>query len=303
MKSAITNTRAAEDGVESLGRLDYFSGLFDLSYRLGPLNVSQSLDESEFIKLLNDRKGAEASLNGLLPLMPIVPPVSEILREWVDEWLDAGRDSNGVESPAERHFNNEGKVSSVVFEYSKRNRISLLGTSNTIELWFSRYETINGRPRFLGVRNEDIAREKLVFFLLSELRFKLAKCRRDGCGKYFALKHWKRTYKRGTLCPDCQRTRSQESARKATAEDRIEAGWKLCHLAAKKFAKQVQRSPDWHKEAPLRASLLKYLNAQIERVDVLRAVYWRGPRKGITGKWLSRASNWKVIEAIVKGEI
>jgi hypothetical protein len=272
-------------------------------HRLGPLNLIQRLDEREFITLLNDRKSTNAPLDGVLPRMAIVLPVSEILREWVDEWIDTGRDPNGAESPAERHFNDDSKVSSVVYDYSKRNRISLLGISNTIELWFSPYETHNGRPRILGVRNEDIAREKLVFFLLSEFRFKLAKCRRDGCGKYFALKHWKRTYKRGTLCSECQRTRSQESASKATSEERIQAGWMLCQLAAKRFSKQIQKSPDWHKEAPLRASLLKYLNTRIERVDLLRAVYLSGPRRGITGKWLSRASNWKAIESIVKGEI
>jgi hypothetical protein len=308
MYSTINNPNVIEDEPhesEALGIL-YGFGNFSLGphHQLGPLKVSQRLDEWEFIELLNNREDTDKPLNGLLPRMSLaVPPISEILREWVDEWLDSGRTLDGVERPVGRQFREDGRIRLVVFEYSKRNRISLLGTSEGLKLWFDPYGERKGRPFILGVRNEDIAREKLVFFLLSDLRFKLAKCRQDGCGKYFALKHWKRTYKRGTFCSDCQRARSQESALKATAGDRTDAGWMLCHLAAKKFARQIEKSPDWHKSPPLRASVLKYLNARIERVNLLKAVYLSGPRQGITGKWLSRASNWKAIESIAKGEI
>jgi hypothetical protein len=308
MYSTIKNQAPAENETESPLGLEALYGFLRLPlgplHRLGPLNVGEWLDEGQFIELLNDRKATDRALGGLLPLMGIdVPPVSEILREWVDEWLESGRTPEGVEQPAARQFKEGDKIRLVVFEYSKRNRISLLGTSDGLKLVFDCYEENNGRPRFLGVRNEDIAREKLVFFLLSELRFKLAKCRKEDCGKYFALKHWKRTYKRGTFCSDCQRLRSLESAVKATSGDRIEAELMLCSLAAKRFSKQILRNPNWVKDGRLREGLVQYLNARIDHVDCLRAVYLSGPRNGVTGKWLSRAKNWKAIESIAKGEI
>src|SRR6185437_16732956 len=304
VRSAINNPDRNKGKSVSWDRLSVLSGMLlggmglGPYHRLGPLNLTQHLDEGEFIQLLNDRRKTNAANSGLLPLMPVFPSVPEIIREWIDEWLYSGRDPGGVEKSAERHFTEGSKASLAAYEYSKRNRIGLLGISGSLEVWFSPYETDNGRPRLLGVRNEDIAREKLVFFLLSEFRFKLAKCRKEGCGKYFALKHWKRTYKRGTVCADCQRIRSQESAAKATSGDRIQAEWMLSRLAAKKFSKQILRNPNWVNDRHLRESLVKYLNTQIERVDLLRAVYLSGPRNGITGKWLSRAKNWKSIEMI-----
>lgn len=278
---------------------------FGTHHRLGPLNTIQQLDEWRFLDLLNEPQASPNPVPSmsLFPQFLSPPRVSAILREWVDEWIDSARDSDGVEKPAERKFREDGKIEQVVYDYSQRNRICLFAKSQGLELWFKRYEVTDGRPRLLGVRNEDIARENLVFLLLSDLRFKLAKCRRDGCGKYFALNHWKRTYKRGTFCSECQRARSQESAVRATAGERNEAEWMLSRLAARKFAKRIAANPNWHQDANLRTALVKYLNARIERVDLLRSVYKSGNRNGITTKWLSHAKNWNAIQMFVKGEI
>lgn len=90
---------------------------------------------------------------------------------------------------------------------------------------------------------------------------------------------------------------------KATSGDRIEAEWMLSELAAKRFSKRILGNPNWVKDGHLREGVVKYLNGRIERVDLLRSVYLSGPRNGITGKWLSRAKNWKAIEMIAKGGV
>jgi hypothetical protein len=187
-------------------------------------------------------------------------------------------------------------ASLAAYEYSTRGRIHLIGIENSLEVSFDEYEKSNRKPRLLfGPRSEDISREKLVFFLLSDLRFKLAKCRKDGCGRYFVLKHWNRHYKLGTLCDTHQRSRSLESAVKATADSRRNAAKALHGLAAEKFANQITAAPNWPIDAKLKEKVVLYLNDEIHRSDSLKAVY----RDGITGKWLARSENWKamVLEA------
>jgi hypothetical protein len=229
-----------------------------------------------------------------------LPSTPEVLRGWIDEWLDSGRGKDGVEDPRDRNFKQAEGVALAAYEFSKRGKILLLTDSNGLAPWISKYESeLTGTLRpLLGVRNEDYAREQLVFFLLSDLRFKLAKCRKEGCGTYFLLKHWNRQYKRGTLCDSCKRSRSKESAIKATAEVRDHAKAQLHDFAAKKFAKQILRTPDWHKQKALKNAISKFLCAKIERSELLRTVY----KSGVTGKWVSRSENWNAIDTAAKGE-
>jgi hypothetical protein len=74
-----------------------------------------------------------------------------------------------------------------------------------------------GRPKQTA---QDAADRLFALFCLSGWRRKLAKCKRADCSRYFELKHWNRTYERGTFCPECTRIRSLESALESTKRKR-----------------------------------------------------------------------------------
>jgi len=280
------------------------SGLYGHTAPLAPLHLTQSLDIDKFLALLNRRDPPRLPPQkpGDIPRMSYTPPPStpEVLRGWIDEWLDSGKGKDGVEDPRDRRFKQTEGVALAAYEFSERGKIRLLTGSDGLAPWISTYE---GEPTgalrpLLGPRNEDYAREQLVFFLLSDLRFKLAKCRKENCGTYYLLKHWNRQYKRGTLCDFCKRSRSEESAIKATAEVRDHAKTQLHDFAAKKFAKQILSTPDWHRQKALKNAISKFLSAKIERSESLRTVY----KSGVTGKWVSRSENWNAIDTAAKGE-
>jgi hypothetical protein len=288
--------------LDSSGML--YGGLYSPAAPLDSLNLIQSLDIDKFLALLNrrdpPRKPLPPQKPGDIPRMDYTPrpTTQELLRGWVDEWLDSGKDNNGVEDPRERNFEKARGTASAASEPKK---ICLVGRGNSLSPWFDTYDneptgslySLSGQPP----RSTEYAREQLVFFLLSNVRFRLAKCRKDHCGTYFLLKHWNRQYKGGTLCDSCKRSRSEESAIKATAEVRDHAKAELHEFAAKKFAKQIRGTPRWHQQKELKGRIASFLNAKIERSESLRAVY----KSGITGKWVARSENWKKIDTIVKG--
>jgi hypothetical protein len=239
---------------------------------VGPVDVVPALDRDRFIDLLNGVDGG----------------LSATLTRWVDEWLDSGRTQEGVDDPRTRDFKRAHNVDQAAYEFTDRQKVWFMGGSQNLELWL--------RQPFL--EPEDLAREQLVLFLLSNLRFKLAKCRREGCGQYFVLKHWKRTYRRGTVCGSCQRSRSLESAAQATAEDRRAAQEKLYTLAAKRFRSRLRSNDNWAQDAALNEQLIEYLNSMINASAELSRVY----RAGVTKKWLGWAKNRLGIETAVRGK-
>jgi hypothetical protein len=260
-----------------------YGGLGPSGYPLGPPKTMQHLDERKFLRLLNDKE-------------------SKSLRGWVDEWIDAGKRPDGFESAAQRHFTKGCSIRDVVCRYSQINRISLIGTGNAVYLHLSSYDERNEKPyvpgRLYPPRHdaEDIATEALVFFLLSDLRFRIAKCRRSECGKYFVLKYPNKEYKCGTKCNACQRVRSLESAKKVTSDARKNAKNLLHRLAAQRFGARIRQKAAWHRDAGIKASLVDFINLRIGQDELLQSVY----RNGITAKWLSRAQNRNAIEAVVK---
>jgi hypothetical protein len=270
---------------------------------LDSFNLVQGLDLGTFLALLNrrdpPRKRIPSKDPGDISRMDYTPTptTQELLRGWVDEWLDSGRDDSGVEDPRERNF---GKARSTASAAHEPKNFRLVGRGNSLSPWFDTYDqepTGSLYPRIgQPPRSTEYAREQLVFFLLSDVRFRLAKCRKEHCGTYFLLKHWNRQYKRGTLCDSCKRSRSEESAIKATAEVRKDAALQLHRLTAKKFAKQIRRTPSWHQQKELKDRIAGFLNAKIER-SALGVVY----KRGITGKWVARSENWNGIETALKG--
>ena len=263
------------------------------SLEVGPF--VQTLDVDPFLDFLNGNE-------------PGVPPVGlkstgnptegEILRGWIDEWLDTGKGEDG-EDPRRRDFKRAANVGEAVHKYSTRGKIRLLGVGGSLHLWIEEYET----PRKFGLRpllappNESYASEQLVFFLLSDVRFKLAKCRTEECGTYFLLNHWKRLYKQGTFCDTCQRRRSHESAKRATAQEREEIRYALHEAAAKRFRKEITANPLWYSSEALKKRVAAFLNTKFLEEES----FWAAYPKGVTGKWVANAKNWEPIGIAAKG--
>jgi hypothetical protein len=283
---------------------------------LNSLEIQQGLEIKKFLTLLNSKEpeGKAAGSPFKPPTNPSInytPPssASEVLRKWVDEWLDSGRDAQGAEDPRDRNFGEAPVAKAAACEYSKRGKILLLpdplSDSKRLAPWFVTASEMEFASKMRGMPpsgSKDDPAEQLVFFLLSDIRLKLAKCRNEKCGSYFLLKHWNRRYKRGTLCDPCKRSRSLESALKATEKERLQAKRELYELAGNRFAKQIRSSPDWYKDSKLKDSITHYLNDHIQRSVSLSAIYMRRPRKGLTGKWVAHPKNWKKIESAIRGD-
>ena len=268
-----------------------------------PLRTSQTLDQEKFLELLNFRD-ATPPIHGGGPqrvawAMSAQASIAGHLRAWIDEWLESGRANNGSETPTNRTFELAQKASEAANSYSKMGRGRLLGVQNRLELWFDLYGenkvSVGGFSR-IAPRAETIAAEKLVMFLLSELRNRLAKCRNRECGRYFVLSHWNRTYRKGTFCAECQRERSLKSAAKATAAERSTAEGELRRMAATHFRAQIVGNANWHKDAKMKDQISRYLTARIGRSASLSRAY----PAGVSGKWVARHSNWSALETAAK---
>lgn len=295
------------DGLSGL----YGAGRWRREAKLEDLKLIQGLDIDKFLELLNRKAIPQMPVLpqtpllspklGDLPRFDYTPPptTQEILRGWVDEWLDSARDEHGGEDPRERDLDKAPRAAQAANDYLEQRKFHFVASGNSLRPWFDTYEREPTIPlrTLIGPRPEHYAKEQLVFFLLSNLRFRVAKCRKENCGTYFLLRHWNRRYKGGTLCKSCGRSRSLESAAKATAEVRKDAATQLHSLAAKKFAKQIRSTPRWHQQKELKDRIADFLNAKIERSGSLGAVY----KGGITGKWVARSENWNGIETALKG--
>lgn len=290
--------------VAGLSPLNILGGLYGVGRQnTAPLELTplvQQLDVDEFLSLLNglddDHSVPLSTVGNAMYLKP--PSASEILRSWMDQWLASGKASDG-DDPSRRNFEDAQSVGVAAYEYSKRGKIVLLGSGASLHPWIQPNDkTRSGRLRpLLGPSPSDRASEQLVFFLLSPVRFRLAKCSNESCGTYFLLNQWNRLYKRGTFCEDCKRNRSQESAKAATAKDRKDVKLALQIGVAKRFGKQISRNPLWYRDENLKSKIAEFLNAKFGDRELVRAAY----PKGITGKWVANAKNWKPIEEAAKG--
>ncbi|HZL29277.1 MAG TPA: hypothetical protein VFC39_22315 [Acidobacteriaceae bacterium] len=270
---------------------------------LEPLKLFQEFDVDEFLELLNHREPKRPTIplstTGMagLKYTPL-PTTGEILRTWVDEWLDSGRADDG-DDPLRRNFTVAVNAAQAAYQYSDWRKIHLIGYGGTLRPVLNRYEkepSAELRP-LVGPRREDYAREQLVFFLLSPVRFSLAQCRKKECGAYFLLNQWNRLYPHGTLCEDCKRKRSQESAKDATAREREAVRVALHGAAAKRFRKEVTSNPLWYRAEAQKKKVADFLNAKFDGDESFRVAY----PNGITGKWVANVKNWKPIEVAAKG--
>lgn len=254
----------------------------------------QSLEVEPFLNFLN---GDGPRVPGVRVILMGNPTESEVLRGLIDEWLDSGKADDG-DDPRRRDFKRAKHVQGAAHEYSMRGKLQLLGVGNSLHLWIDEYEAPKSDLRpILGPSNESYAKEQLVFFLLSSLRYSLARCRTKECGTYFQLKQWKRLYRHGTLCDVCQRKRSQESAKRATAQEREDVRVVLHVAAAKRFRKEIISRPQWYSDDALKRKVAKFLSVKFGDEESFCAAY----PKGITGKWVANVKNWKPIQVAANG--
>jgi hypothetical protein len=229
--------------------------------------------------------------------LPRVSSVPEILRAWVDQWIDSARSSSGYEDPRNRSFKNSPDVASAVCAFSGSERFVLLPQHSSL---YPRLVELKG-PELLGLRrsravDETLAQAYLTFFLLSDIRFTLAKCRKVRCGRYFLLKQWNRAYKNGTICAGCKPAIRTAEALKGTRIRRSEAAEKLHRLVARRFSAQIRKTRLWQKDERLKHAIADFLNPEIKKSKLLRPVY----KDGITSKWVARPENWPAIERFVR---
>jgi hypothetical protein len=219
------------------------------------------------------------------------------MRSYVDEWLDSGRAADGVETPWKRnlHVTQGAREAISSFSAVKGNKFSFKPISDGVQLEFEDWPL----PALKYPHNTPRGEANWLFtlFMMSDLRFTLAKCKKAACGCYFELKQRNRTYKRGTYCSNCRRVPSLESAKRRTGETRADAAQALYRLVAKRFARRIRANEKWHDHVGLKSAIVGHLNREIERREGLRRVY----PHGVTAKWLAWDKNRKGIEAAMEG--
>jgi hypothetical protein len=224
------------------------------------------------------------------------------LRSLVDEWLDSGF-FHGSEVPKKRNFEKSPRVQLALFSFSKSGKLLLVPYGDRPLLYLDekhlpvvRRDEVSGLDYIepLDLSFEEISQEEMAFILLSDLRVRLAKCRK--CNTYFLLKHWNRTYSHGTKCDTCGRESRKDDSVASTASARANAYEVLYRLAAKKFRKKLEGSAGWQKDKALKTAIAEYLNPHIQRSTTLRAIH----NKPITGKWTAHPNNWQGINSALK---
>jgi hypothetical protein len=207
----------------------------------------------------------------------------EHLRAHVDLWIDTGKNKQGEELPSSR------RPTTQIHEIVQR----VCDTHSAIPIPVKDGYTVSPLPHpsltFTGDRGLDAAELMFADMLISDWRLKIAKCVK--CGRYFALKHWDRTYNDGAVCTRCVPRRKADRSAKHKKDKRSVAEQELYRLAARHFSAKISRDPEWQANAELKAEITDYLNLKIEQNPDLSKTY----PKGITIKWLGWDRNRKGI--------
>jgi hypothetical protein len=227
-----------------------------------------------------------------------------LLQVYVDEWLDTGVEADGGEGSRLRDFTkapNARRALWKLFSHGRSIRYSVRRDDVSVDI--SNLVPVSLQSLAAARTSEETAKDAadrlFALFSLSEWHVRLAKCRRAGCGRYFELKHWNRSYKKGMFCPECTRIRSSQCAMLSTSRVRKKAEGELYRQVARRFGKRIAKLPDWHRDPKLRAEIIEFVNERTTEVDSLRTVY----RRPLTGKWLSWSKNRGGIESAVKGKV
>lgn len=273
--------------------------------QLRPASIAGAFNRRNFIERLNDlvererrHSTAQSSSHQGIKQLPWMPESDAFtfVRAYVDEWLDSGRTAHEGESPRRRNLHaTQGARNAIAgFSAVKGNKFSFKPISDGVELEFEDWPLPGLKYPHNTPREE--ANWLFALFMMSDLRFTLAKCKKAECGCYFEVKQRNRTYTLGTYCPVCRRVPSRESAKRRTSETRDDAERTLYRLAAKRFARRIRANEKWRDDAGLKSAIIGHLNREIERREGLSRVY----PHGVTPKWLAWEKNRKGIEAAIE---
>ncbi|MDP8991212.1 MAG: hypothetical protein M3N41_14170 [Acidobacteriota bacterium] len=263
------------------------------------IQAAVKFDPIRFLAVLNGEE-IRANTQGALASRYWDPPAQDVcaqLRAYVDEFLNTGVLAD-VETPRLRDATKAANALRALRRFNRNNPMQLEIFSDSVSIEFAggKSVTIGELARRPLETPQAMADRFFGLLFLSGWTPRLAKCRRAECGRYFWLKHWNRIYKRGTSCPMCTRVRSLESALIHTAETRKAIQTELYRLTAKRFSKQIAKTPGWGRDSELRAKIIDFLSAKILGSERLSAFY----PHGITGKWLSWSKNQQGIANAVR---
>jgi hypothetical protein len=262
----------------------------DLRFRLvlPKRPMGSDITDQRFLRALNDQRPRFGTdeLSSLPGYDVEQKRFQLLLRGYVDKWIDTGVSQDGREDLTERGISpaewfEKGRlqpysfkkemglmdVLTVVLEvFQQKPSATFVSPAEGLEIIFPTYE-----PKFSGTPLNGLAEREakrfFVWFLASDLRVKLGKCR--ACGLY-EIKTWK-FYKNGTYCRPCK---AKNGAGETTRQKRHE------------LQKKRREALD---------VVLKSLKQKINRDDLLmrkRVADGVNRRlkgeKGISSKWVKR---------------
>jgi hypothetical protein len=200
-----------------------------------------------------------------------------LLRAFVDEWIETGRMSDGMERPAGRGLSSgvPPKAFAAAARATKDLRI-FFRNDGGLEIFFAPYIGHCGLPE-LAKRE---AARFFVWFLASDWRNTVVKCRKAKCGRYFTTKNIQHLFKRGTYCRNHS---SEKSAAEITTDKRKKKHELLLQLAVTGFRRWHKETAKAKQERVLKDYVAEYVNKRTPEEMKLVAPKWP-----IKTKWITR---------------
>jgi hypothetical protein len=265
----------------------------DLRFRLviprKPL--PSDITEQDFLCALNDEspRGAIEKLSLISGHELEEKEFQRVLKGYVDQWIETGVSEDGREDLTERGFYREAlRERGQIRPYALKQAASLLDVQSVVlEVFHQKPQAAQSEeglevifatnePKFehapLMQLAEREAKRFFVWFLASELRAKLGKCRI--CGRY--EKKGRKFYKRGTHCRSCL---ARKSAREITQKNRRALHEKRTTILAAVLKSWKGRLDP--KDVHSRKRLADQVNRRLKGAAP------------ITSKWLKRNIDWR----------
>jgi hypothetical protein len=259
------------------------------------LSVQVIADPNHILDLLN-KSPREVAVRSR-PLEPVrsEAAASELqrqLRELIDEWISSGVNPGG-ELPAQRSIqriehscyrsgnDKPNKFLALWYMLSKQVRARVVfGPSDTptIKLSFGQSDTANPYAAWIE------ASERIVTLLMSDLRYRIAKCRYPKCQRYFVLSaaKSKRVHANGTFCSTEHNRATSATIR--TKKRRVDCHEKQIEWAAHRLASELARlaknAQPWHQNCTVVQQVGDYVNKRL-------AQFPARTREGIKRNWVT----------------
>lgn len=181
------------------------------------------------------------------------------LRSYVDDWLDTGRRADGTEEVEKRDLTRASSAYLAFLHYVENAPPTYDRTRDPVGIRV----TIADRAGYLGVVSNffdaQITEAQRLFsgIVQSDWKHRLCKCRSPRCGVYFLHPKPRRSYRRGTFCPDHAR---HAVAVACVHESRSRDLETLINAAARSLRARKSLGPDWLGDKVLKRELARELN-------------------------------------------